>query len=67
MEIIDGIFVAIDPEVTLTASLLITLEETMEMLGIIVFIYALIDYMNTETIDQSLNDQSEVSPVSIRN
>ena len=67
MEIIDGVFVAIDPEVTLTASLLITMEETLEMLGIITFIYALIDYMNKETVDQPLNDQSEVSPVSIRN
>ena len=48
MEIIDGFVVAGTSGVNLTTRLLITLEETLEMVGVIVFIYALIDYMKSE-------------------
>jgi len=49
MEIIDGFVVAGTSGVNLTTRLLITLEETLEMAGVIIFIYALIDYMKSET------------------
>jgi hypothetical protein len=47
MEIIDGFFAAYYSEDSLTYHLLTTLEESMEMIGAIVFIKALIDYLQS--------------------
>lgn len=48
MEIIDGYVFSFNQEYNLTYNLLTTLEESMEMVGIIIFVYALINILDTD-------------------
>lgn len=48
IEIIDGYIYSLAQERNLAYILLTTLEEAMEMLGIIIFIYSLIDYLKSD-------------------
>ena len=49
MEILDGLFISYNESSTFVYGILSTLEETMEFLGIILFAYSFIDYLNTDT------------------
>jgi hypothetical protein len=57
MEVINSFIVhAVDFEGSLTYCILMTLEESMEMTGVIVFIYALIEYMQSVKIESVITD-----------
>jgi hypothetical protein len=48
MEMIDGLFFPVESNFTLIYDFLTTIEESLEMLGIILFIYSLLKYMTLD-------------------